>query len=192
MCTTCRNRTNARRQLYIALVEFCVEIGPAAVASVQRKLLFFSLEKYIFNIIHNICIIHVYYITNNIKPCKAAAMPLAASILFYIHIVWAFFSIRSSSLSLFLSFVSLTFEVVRLEICQSVRYYIIYTVCASGSCLRGCAGKCRCIAAAAAATVAQAAKAAVPTEKIGTYKTQNVSRAANKGLILLLLLFIYI
>ena len=54
---------------------------------------------------------------------------------------------------------------VRLEICQSVRYYIIYTaVCASGSCLRGCAGKCWCIAAA---TAAQAAKVAVPTEKIG-------------------------
>lgn len=130
MCTTWRNRTNAHRQLYIARVEFCVEIGPAAVASVQRKLLFFSLEKYIFNIIHNICIIHVYYITNNIKPCKAVAMPLAASILFYIHIVWAFFSIRSSSLSQSFSHSSLS--PLKWSIWKYVKVYdiILYTQCA--------------------------------------------------------------
>lgn len=66
---TCRNRTNERRHLYRASRVLCGNWPGGCRSAVQRKLLF-SLEKYIFNIIH-ICIIHVYYITNNIKPCNA-------------------------------------------------------------------------------------------------------------------------
>jgi len=192
---TCRNRTNERRQLYRARRVLCGNWPGGCRSTVQMKLLF-SLEKYIFNIIH-ICIIHVYYITNNIKPCNATG---CGHIILYTYCL-SFFSFSLTppptlslslplSLSLYLylspslSFVSITFEVVRLEICQSVQYYIWYAaVCANGRSQRerGCSREVyRC----------RGGESSV--NRKDRYKTRNVSRAANKGLILLLSIYYYI